>query len=67
MADVADTTGRDLEQYELAQALQIRAAAAAIPKGVPGECNECGLHNDRLVYGKCSPCRDDLQRRRGLR
>ena len=26
--------------------------------GKKGECNECGEFNQRLVYGKCSPCRD---------
>lgn len=58
--DVADTTGRDLEQLEKAQAAFIKKRAAAIPKGEPGVCDECGLHNPRLVKGICSPCRDTL-------
>lgn len=33
-------------------------AVLNMPKGEPGECNECGEYNQRLVYGKCSPCRD---------
>ena len=33
-------------------------AVLNMPKGEPGECIECGEHNQRLVHGKCSPCRD---------
>jgi len=35
-----------------------RKAVQEMPVGEPGECNECGEFNQRLVYGKCSPCRD---------
>lgn len=35
-----------------------RKAVLNMPKGEPGECIECGEHNQRLVHGKCSPCRD---------
>ena len=33
-------------------------AVQEMPVGEPGECNECGEFNQRLVYGRCSPCRD---------
>ena len=35
-----------------------RKAVLEMPEGEPGECNECGEFNQRLVYGICSPCRD---------
>lgn len=35
-----------------------RKAVLEMPEGEPGECNECGEFNQRLVYGRCSPCRD---------
>ena len=35
-----------------------RKAVLGMPEGEPGECNECGEFNQRLVYGICSPCRD---------
>lgn len=35
-----------------------REAAAAIPTGVPGECDQCGEWSGRLVAGVCAPCRD---------
>lgn len=58
--DEGDVTTANLEQLEKASALRIRANAAAIPKGSPGDCVECGDYNERLVNGICSPCRDDL-------
>ena len=36
----------------------IRAAAAEIPDGRPGECESCGLESKRLVNDLCAPCRD---------
>ena len=35
-----------------------RKAVLEMPEGEPGECNECGEFNQRLVYGIRSPCRD---------
>ena len=35
-----------------------RKAVEEMPLGEPGECNECGEFNKRLVNGRCSPCRD---------
>jgi hypothetical protein len=35
-----------------------RANAAAIPAGVPGECESCGDDSPRLVAGWCALCRD---------
>lgn len=39
-----------------------RRAAAAIPKGKPGECDHCGEHFARLVGGLCGFCRDGRAR-----
>lgn len=35
-----------------------RAAAAAMPKGAPGDCDGCGEYFARLVGGMCGFCRD---------
>lgn len=35
-----------------------RMAVLEMPIGEPGICIECDEFNQRLVNGKCSPCRD---------
>ena len=40
------------------QVAAIRAAAADIPAGTPGECESCGLESKRLVNDMCAVCRD---------
>jgi hypothetical protein len=37
---------------------ELRAKAATIPQGAPGECNLCGEWFERLVRGACARCRD---------
>jgi hypothetical protein len=47
------------EQADRDRALNnARAAAAAMPKGEPGECEGCGEYFARLVGGLCGFCRD---------
>lgn len=58
--DIADATQRSLEVLDKHAEQNIRAQAAMIPVGEPGECVECGSFNPRLVTGVCSPCRDFL-------
>lgn len=36
----------------------VRARAAAIPVGTPGDCDLCGEWFGRLVDGNCAHCRD---------
>ena len=36
----------------------IRAKAAAIDPGEPGDCDLCGEWSGRLVNSACAPCRD---------
>lgn len=36
----------------------LRAARAAVPAGIPGECEQCGEDMPRLVDGRCGYCRD---------
>jgi len=48
------------------RAEQLRQAALDAPrppmaKGVPGECDWCGEHSERIVKGYCPPCRDELR------
>ena len=40
------------------QIAAIRAAAAEIPEGRPGECESCGLESKRLVNDMCAVCMD---------
>lgn len=49
------------EQHQAFSEAEARRQAAAIPKGAPGECVECGAYMGRLVEGVCAPCRDRAQ------
>lgn len=40
---------------------RIRAQAAAILPGTPGECKECESQSPRLIRGVCARCRDHLK------
>lgn len=61
MADLADITDeRDAPVIE-ADVAYIRQKAAEMPKGVPGECEQCGEPSWRLVGGACTPCRDKFK------
>jgi len=63
MADLFDRAS-DKEQAEREAALaSVRAAAARMPKGEPGECDKCGEYFTRLVGGLCGFCRDGRPRR----
>ncbi len=58
MADEIDQTDeRDMPLLE-ANVAAVRARAAAIPVGEPGECEHCGEYTPRIVRGACAPCRD---------
>lgn len=50
-------TEHEMRHAAIAEAL-IRAKAAAIPVGKPGECSLCGEWSGRLVGDACAPCRD---------
>ena len=58
MADEADMANDRIEKIEERNIAAIRAAAAEIPEGYPGECVSCGLESKRLVDDLCAPCRD---------
>lgn len=57
MEDLDIAAERTLAAQAAAEAL-IRAKAAAIPVGAPGDCDLCGEWSGRLVSGACAPCRD---------
>lgn len=58
MADEIDETF-DRSQFLLERDIElIRAKAAAMPKGAPGECDACGEPYDRIVDGLCCRCID---------
>lgn len=57
-ADILDQANATSELLSDLSVSAIRKAAADIPTGEPGECVECAEFNQRLVHGRCSPCRD---------
>ena len=62
MADEFDrASAREQEERDAALAAT-RLAAAAMPKGEPGECDHCGEYFARLVGGMCGFCRDGRTR-----
>ena len=58
MADICDNAGELIEKTEEMNLAAVRRAAADIPIGEAGECDECGLESKRLVNNHCAPCRD---------
>lgn len=60
MVDEIDRTAENIELETQASIRQAAAAAAKIPKGRPGECRECRAFSQRLVGGRCAPCRDGI-------
>ncbi len=59
--DSVDEASNVMEAVLQQKEASIRQAAAAMPKGSPGECIECGEDSGRLVLGVCAPCRDLLE------
>ena len=58
MADEIDLA-QEREQIATNSAVDdVRAMAARIEPGAPGECELCGEWSGRLVRGACAPCRD---------
>ncbi|WP_010218865.1 hypothetical protein [Sphingomonas sp. PAMC 26621] len=55
MADVIDMAQR-LQAADNDTA--IAAACVPVPRGVPGDCHQCGDESKRLVDGWCALCRD---------
>jgi len=58
MADEIDVANDYAQKMEESNVAAIRNAAAAIPVGNAGYCDECGLESGRLVNGWCAWCRD---------
>lgn len=56
--DDADRSDERISLVVEAGQRRISEAAAAIPKGEPGECELCGEWCGRLVNGACARCRD---------
>ena len=64
MADDVDVANDRLAISEADAVREVQRKAAKIPKGEPGDCDECGEYFARLVDGHCGYCRD---RRIGLK
>lgn len=66
MADAIDMANEVLTEGLDASVAAVRAAAAEIPAGEPGVCDDCGDDSPRLVedrFGlRCAPCRDGRRR-----
>ena len=58
MADEIDVANDYAQKMGERNVAAIRAAAADIPVGEEGFCDECGLFSKRLVNERCAPCRD---------
>lgn len=46
------------EIHDRALASLIAAARVPVPVGHPGVCRQCFERSQRLVIGRCAPCRD---------
>lgn len=62
MADEFDRASEREQEARDAALAATRRAAAAMPKGEPGECDHCGEYFVRLVCGRCGFCRDGRAR-----
>ena len=61
MPDIIDIAN-DYAAIETESSLaMVRRAAAAIPAGEPGECEECGEESQRLVDRLCARCRERIE------
>jgi len=58
MADEIDGVNDQILRDQAHRETAARAAAAAVPAGTPGQCDDCGEAMPRLVGGRCAPCRD---------
>jgi hypothetical protein len=63
MADDADLASKHIEDVEQDKVTAIQRAAAKIPEGEPGECDDCEDYFIRLVDRRCGRCRDAEERR----
>lgn len=70
MTDIIDIAN-DYAAIEAESSLaMVRRAAAAMPAGEPGECEECSEESPRLVERLCARCREriaEARRRNGRR
>lgn len=62
MANEADMASVVIEAEEARRWVDAQNRAAAILKGQPGDCVECGRTNlPRVVNDHCGRCRDELK------
>ena len=70
MTDIIDVANEYAAIETESSLAAVRRAAAAIPAGEPGECEECGEESPRLVERLCARCREriaEARRRNGRR
>ncbi len=58
MADEIDLANDHRDKEDARRIQAVRADAANIQPGAPGDCDFCGEWTGRLVGGACAPCRD---------
>ena len=56
MADAADMAN-DFAQAAIDRSIRA-VTAAPFDDGIAGECNHCGEESERIVRGRCAPCRE---------
>lgn len=59
-----DHIDRSVEIADKQLARSIEAARQPVPEGVSGECVSCFEESPHLIAGRCTPCRDRVQKRR---
>lgn len=57
---MADDIDRANDYAEYFRESVIKQTRAQIKTGMPGECEECGKHSNRIINGHCAQCRDEL-------
>lgn len=62
MADIADLAQEIIEQQHDRDMKNAGVGTFVLEPGDPGECIDCGYWNDRLIKGRCAPCRDKPRR-----
>lgn len=67
MPDEIDQIQENVSLLDNLSIKQVRANAAKIPSGEPGECCSCGEFFKRVVRGLCGRCRDDLAKEKTRR
>lgn len=62
MPDMFDHAQEIIEQQLERDMRNAGVGTFVLEAGEPGECIDCGYFKERLVKGRCAPCRDQPRR-----